>query len=142
MCQPATAIEDREHLLDEVLAAYMQAAHQGNAPSRQELIDQYPTLAEDLSRFFADQDHINHLAAPLRRLIPPRQTLAPGCMLGDYELLEEIAQGGMGVVFKACQRTLNRTVAVKVLRTSSSAASAWRRFRVEVEAVAGLDHPH
>ncbi|MBL9168384.1 MAG: protein kinase [Verrucomicrobiales bacterium] len=63
--------------------------------------------------------------------------------LGDYELLEEIARGGMGIVFRARQISLNRTVAVKLMRDSALAgAEEVRRFRVEAGAAAKLKHPN
>jgi len=61
---------------------------------------------------------------------------------GDYELLEEVGRGGQGVVFRAWQRSLSRTVAVKIIGIGQFATSAHlKRLRREAEAAAKLNHP-
>ena len=63
--------------------------------------------------------------------------------LGDYELLKVIGQGGMGIVFQARQISLNRTVALKMIRDGAFATEDdRRRFQNEAESVATLDHPN
>ena len=64
------------------------------------------------------------------------------CYFADYEMLEEVARGGMGIVFRARQLDLNRIVAVKMIIDGSFAdQDDVQRFLVEAESAANLDHP-
>src|SRR5439155_7957583 len=114
----------------------------------------------ELAEFLANRERVGRLAAPLRPAAatapaqgatlalegPPEVIPPPGTKVsyfGDYELREEIARGGMGIVFKARQVSLNRAVALKMILAGQLAAPAdVQRFHAEAEAAAGLDHAH
>ena len=139
---------DREQRLQEVLADYMQAAEAGQSPDRQELLGRHPDLADELASFFANRDAFAQRAgrvapppARRRRLAwtdqPPPRPSAIACVTSaTTRSLEEIARGGMGVVFKARQVSLNRVVALKMILAGQlasprtcSASSTKRRPR-------------
>jgi tetratricopeptide (TPR) repeat protein/tRNA A-37 threonylcarbamoyl transferase component Bud32 len=158
----------RDERVDEAIAAYLEAVDVGQEPDRDDFLRRHADIADELAAFFADHEQFQRLAEPLgpstwprRRRDTPAQgnggasTVASGITartapllekvhyFGDYELLEEIARGGMGVVYKARQQSLNRIVALKMILAGRLASAAdVQRFRTEAEAVAQLDHPH
>jgi hypothetical protein len=134
---------DRDQQLHAVIAAYLEAVHAGQAPDRQELLARHPDLADDLAAFFTEDDRLRRLAeAPTG----PAARNGPGPTvryIGDYELQERIAEGGMGVVWRARQVSLNRAVALKMIRAGELAtAEEVQRFRFEAQAAGNLQHPH
>jgi serine/threonine protein kinase len=151
---------DRDQELDEVLGEYLQALDAGRAPDRNELLARRPDLALQLSAFFAAEDSVSRLTDPLRSTLGPAAEesvleeptvpVSEGPVptdirlrsFGDYELLGLIGRGGMSVVYKARQKSLNRLVALKMIRADLLAtADDIRRFRREAETAAELDHP-
>jgi WD40 repeat protein/tRNA A-37 threonylcarbamoyl transferase component Bud32 len=150
-----TGKTERERRLDEIATAYLQEIERGQAPRPAEWLARYPDLAEELAAFFAAQDQVAQLAAPLRAAAAGSEAAThapsaapPGSLgtvryFGDYELLEEIARGGMGVVYKARQTKLDRIVAVKMILAGELANRAdVERFYTEARAAANLHHPN
>ncbi len=157
--QPPDPSAGNQHL-DEVVTAYLKAVEAGEAPISKPGWRSYPELAFDLAAFFAGQNQVEKLAAPLQQALAPdtalheAPTLSPSPTplspalgkvryFGDYELLDEIARGGMGVVYRARQVSLNRIVALKMILTGQLASTEdVARFHREAEAAANLDHPN
>jgi len=148
-----TPPSEREQRLERVLADYLHAVEAGTAPDRAVLLQQHPDLAGDLDSFLRNRSAMKHMAAPIKQQaeaetigLAGRANADVGSIIryfGDYELLQEIARGGMGVVYRARQVSLNRPVALKmILRGELATEADVQRFHAEAEAAGNLDHPN
>jgi hypothetical protein len=154
MTEPPPDPGSREERVNAILAAYLDAVAAGQVPDQAELLARHPDLAAELASFFAQDDQLRQLAEPLRPAVGNETTpLVPGPApsgslgrvryFGDYELLEEVARGGMGVVYRARQVTLDRVVAVKMILAGQLAGpDDVRRFYQEARTAANLQHPN
>jgi predicted Ser/Thr protein kinase len=124
-------VDDR---LKTVLRDYLVSQDAGAAPSHADLLARYPDLSEELTAHF---ETAATLQACQRRLVPPL-ALAIDAIAG-YEIQHELGRGGMGVVYRARQTLLGRTVALKVLRAEDAGTAD--RLVAEARAAARLDHP-
>jgi WD40 repeat protein len=132
---------EQDRLLQELIAIEMFHRHRlGETPSLDEYRERFPQAQPE---WFADspvsQSETLVLVGASTEVAPPTR----GPYFGDYELLAEISVGGMGVVWRARQVSLNRVVALKMIRSGEFATpEAVERFHTEAEAAASLDHPH
>src|SRR6266478_2511686 len=147
MASASIATDQADEDLEAVLANYLRAAEQGRAPERMELLARHPDLAPELAEFFAGQERLTRLAAPLRDAVSAAQQstiedkLTEGGRLGDFHLRREVGRGGMGIVYEAEQISLGRKVALKVLPFASTLDSKHlQRFKNEAHAAAHLQH--
>jgi serine/threonine-protein kinase len=144
-----TAPHGRDERLAQLLEGLSAQAREGKAVDVDAVAAAHPDLAAELRELWAAAQFADELARPL----PARKTLpAPptgngqsgvGRTFDDYELLEEMGRGGMGVVYKAWQKSLKRIVALKmILRGEHATEADLARFRVEAQAAAHLEHPN
>ena len=131
----------RDERLHAVLADYLESVEAGRAADRDRLFAEHPDLAADLKAYFAEQDGMAELAAPLKAIVPA-EIPATG-VIGDFRIVREVGRGGMGVVFEAEQISLSRRVALKVLPFGGALdPRQLQRFRNEARAAASLHHEH
>jgi eukaryotic-like serine/threonine-protein kinase len=154
---------DRRGLFPELLALEIELRQgQGERPDPAEYLARFPEWADEIAGAFETEP--TSLVTPTRAVagstiayveatvfdrdpnaaLPSGpDDLAPLARFGDYEILEEIARGGMGVVYRARQVSAKRFVALKMIRAGRLASpEELGRFRLEAEAAANLDHPH
>lgn len=138
---------DRDARLAELIDRLADEQRTGGAANVDQVASDHPELAAELRELWAVAQFA-HLA---KRPADPQLTLpyksgepAPFAReFGDFELIEEIGRGGMGVVYKARQRSLDRLVALKMVREAHLATEEDRaRFRGEALAAGQLKHPN
>lgn len=146
---------DREQQLDNIIHEYYRAAEQGDPPAVTEFIAAHPEFASELREFYSGVGNLQGLVAKAagEPALPETCSAAPATLrldapgsdvhyFGNYELLEEIGRGGMGVVYRARELRLNRIVALKMVLAGDFASSEeLQRFTVEAESAAQLEHP-
>ncbi|MGL4423984.1 MAG: serine/threonine-protein kinase, partial [Gemmataceae bacterium] len=152
--QTATDAE-RDERLAAILEELAAARKRGENPDLNSAATRHPDLAEELRELWAVAQFAD-LARLNSGIIPETISLRGGYTeprpkdsrmlprdFGNYRLTAELGRGGMGVVYKAEQQSLHRTVALKMVREAHLASAAERaRFQVEAEAAARLAHPN
>ncbi len=132
----------REQRLDRVIREYLEARERGEDIEAEEVVRRHPDLTPELGEFLEDYDSFSWLKCDETNS-GGRHALGPGDRIGDYEIVEELGRGGMGVVFTARQASLERLVALKVVLGGRFASEEdRRRFGREAVAAAQLDHPN
>ncbi len=153
MATKAPADPVRDERLAELLAGLTAEVQQGQQPDVDRVAADHPDLADELRELWAAVLFANEFTRPsktqptLRTNGPVRVELPPPSPLprsfGDFDLREELGRGGMGIVYKAWQRSLKRTVALKmILRGELATAADVARFQAESQAAAHLHHPN
>jgi len=139
-----TDVPEDPHLV-ELLDGYLRQVHAGARPDRAAFGREHPELGPYLDCLDSLEKMFPLLPGDEGATLAPDQARPAGAAhdFGSYELLGEIGRGGMGVVYKARQRGLDRLVAVKMILASHLASSEHvRRFQEEARAAAGLRHPN
>jgi hypothetical protein len=147
---------DDEALLDLLYGEVLLREEFGDRPALADYQRRFPRLAEPLRRQFELHQALESLPGTEHGSLDSdagdstqhdhRRRETPGvtpCSIGEYEILEEIGRGGMGIVYKARHTLLpDRIVALKVIRAGSDDADLKQRCTTEAAAVAQLDHPN
>jgi eukaryotic-like serine/threonine-protein kinase len=138
---------DREERLALALDELSRQHSAGKQPELTRLATEQPDIATEMRELWAvsqlaqlARSHSGPAPAPVEA---PSTTESFPRSFGDFTLQAELGRGGMGVVYKARQASLNRTVAVKFVREANLSSEADRaRFRHEAESAARLHHPN
>lgn len=145
---PSDISSQHEQQLVAVLDDLQQQISQGTLPDAEAVYQKHPQFSDELKTLLpvmlvadvaGSYFRLEHLEAPAPEWMP---TFSLPVTLGGFELVEELGRGGMGVVYRATQQSLNREVALKMILPGRLASQEQRdRFQHEAEAAARLDHP-
>jgi eukaryotic-like serine/threonine-protein kinase len=144
--QPETV--DRDERLAEIIARLTDQQRRGLRADVDAAARANPELADELRTLWATAQFAAAFTSSPTLPAPPQTTSGNSTadlpnLHGDYEILEELGRGGMGVVYKARQRSLGRMVAIKMMRDARLSSEADRaRFHAEAAAAAKLKHPN
>jgi serine/threonine-protein kinase len=150
---PPPSPSENGALLDELLSRWQWEAERGGDPTAADLCHDRPELAAELGQRIQALRQMNRLCREAAEAVslrtadsPPVEAPPPPTPLPTvpgYEVLGPLGRGGMGVVYKARQRGLNRLVALKMILAGGHAGrEELARFRAEAEAVARFQHPN
>jgi eukaryotic-like serine/threonine-protein kinase len=148
--------ENADAAIDVIYQEFVIRRDCGEFPAPEDYIRRFPAWADGLVRQFAVDDalHPAHEPAANRVDRSPNAPASPSAPAGlmepaltrsidGYTILGELGRGGMGIVFKALERKLNRVVAIKTVNESTlTSPSQLRRFLAEAEVIARLKHPN
>jgi len=141
--------DNRVDSLDEVLTRFVNAYEQGKQPDIDELVEQYPQYEAHIRRRIGGLREIDALFDSIVKTNADdfekaaRERDLVGQTIGNFEIIEMIGRGGMGVVYLARDTKLKRSVAVKSMPANLAGDSTSRmRFRREAELLASLNHPY
>ncbi len=136
----------------DILEGYLAKLEQGAAPDQDALLAAHPELAEELRPYLDSLRFLHGATCDMRasrsaaggsHSIAGEPTESRGRQIGEYRLVREIGRGGMGIVYEAHQKSLNRRVALKILPFAAVLDQRQiARFRTEAQAAAQLHHPH